>query len=175
MCAYTICLRANKLYEIEIELNWYLLVLLLKFDSINRLDFLLEDGSLTFASNIKIKDFDLYLLVKFTVSDITTFQTSINNSYTDFMAHAFVKGTTGALAQGVNIQFMKEGLVKCTKTVNTALALLKYLNNNTTKPEVQTCMKICKPIDVEDFKALQGKIELEGAKLTSTWTAADVE
>jgi len=102
---------------------WYLQLLLLKISSSNGLDFLLEDGSLTFASSIKIKDLDLDLPVKFTASDITTFQTSINKSYTDFMAHPFSKGTTGTLTQGVNIQFMKEGLMRCTKKVTTALAL----------------------------------------------------
>ena len=64
----------------KIIMYWFLLMLLLKFDGINGLEFLLEDGSLTFASTIKIKDFDLDLPVKITSNDITNFQTAINKN-----------------------------------------------------------------------------------------------
>jgi len=154
---------------------WFLLILLLKFDSINGLEFLLEDGSLTFASNIKIKDFDLDLPVTITSNDITNFQTAINKTYTDFMASTFDKGTAGIASHAANLHHMKEGLTKCSKTVETARALLKYLNNNTTKPESHSCMKICNPIDVNDLNAIQGRLELNGAKITSTWTTVDVD
>ena len=76
-------------------MHWFLLILLLKFDSINGLEFLLEDGSLTFASTIKIKDFDLDLPVKITSNDITNFQTAINKTYTDFILFFFILLTLG--------------------------------------------------------------------------------
>jgi len=156
-------------------MHWILLMLLLKFDSINGLDFLLEDGSLTFASNIKIKDFDLDLPVKITSNDITNFQTAINKTYTDFMAAAFIRGTAGLTAHAGNVFQMNDGLNKCNHAVETARALLKSLNNNTTKPESHSCMKICKPIDVTDLSAIQGRLELSGAKVTNTWTTVDVD
>jgi len=156
-------------------MHWFLLILLLKFDSINGLEFLLEDGSLTFASTIKIKDFDLDLPVKITNNDITNFQTAINKTYTDFMASSFLKGTAGIASHAGTINHMHEGISKCSKTVETAKALLKYLNNNTTKPEIHSCMKICKPIDVNDLNALQGRLELSGAKITNSWTTVDVD
>ena len=105
----------------------FLLMLLLKFDSINGLEFLLEDGSLTFASNIKIKDFDLDLPVKIRSNDITNFQTAINKTYTDFMASAFIKGTAGLISHAGNVFQMNDGLNKCNHAVETARALLKYL------------------------------------------------
>ncbi len=118
---------------------------------------------------------DLDLPVKITSNDITNFQTAINKTYTDFMASAFLKGTAGIASHAGNIHNMNTGIDRCSKTVETARALLKYLNNNTTKPEIHSCMKICKPIDVIDLNALQGRLELSGAKITNSWTTVDVD
>ncbi len=91
------------------------------------------------------------------------------------MAAAFIRGTAGLTSHAGNVFQMNDGLNKCNHAVETARALLKYLNNNTTKPESHSCMKICKPIDVTDLSAIQGRLELSGAKITNTWTTVDVD